>query len=349
MSRPQDPHRPFFPLGNPFRRILPKGLQMSPRLISILNSFEETLAERLRKLIPEDQGDVLSLTWMKLAMESLCETHTDMKTLITDLDLPVTGWDQNWIDVYLDDSMRLLDTCIALSSEISRLNQGHLLLQCALHNLESGTPECCMKARSALDNWRHHIYSKNPRVQSCRSILDSLVEALNLPKVKNSSKGKVLLHAIYGVKAVTIFVCSVFASAFSSSSKNLLDLAIPDTVLWARAFSDLQTRVSGEIRELFPSEKSTGLKELDSVDSIVKTLYPAIRGVEEEALKICFTDLQGGAEKLSEGLDLLAKQVDTFFETVLSGREALLCNLRVTSSDMNAVTGGKIWEQQAVR
>ncbi|CAL1379510.1 unnamed protein product [Linum trigynum] len=155
-------------------------------------------------------------------------------------------------------------------------------------------------------------------------------------------------HAIYGVKAVTIFVCSVFASAFSSSSKNLLDLAIPDTVLLARPFSDLQTRVSGEIIELFPSEKSTALKELDSVDSIVKTLYPAIRdrlqqppGVEEEALKICFTELQGGAEKLSKGLDLLAKQVDNFFEIVLSGRDALLCNLRVTSSDTNAVTGGK--------
>lgn len=329
--------------------ISPKGSQLSPKLLSLLNSFEDTLAERLRKLSPKDKNDVLSLTWMKSAMESLCETHTDIKTLITDLELPVTDWDEKWIDVYLDISVKLLDISIVFSSELARLNQGHLLLQCVLHNLESNTSKQFVRARSSLDSWRRHISTKNARVQNCRSILDNLVESLNLPKVKNSAKGKVLMRAMYGVKVQTVFICGVFAAAFSSSSKNLVDLDIPDTILWAQAYSNLQTDVNREIREKFSSGKFTVLKELDAVDLISKMLYPMIQDglgpVEAEAFQNCVSDLKCGAEKFSQGLDILAKEVDGFFKIVLSGRDALLCHLRTSGAVTDTMLGTNVGEQ----
>ena len=40
-------------------------------------------------------------------------------------------------------------------------------------------------------------------------------------------------------------------------------------------------------------------------------------------------------EKLSQGLDVLAKEVDGFFQIVLSGRDALLCNFRVGAETSN--------------
>ncbi|CAK7348835.1 unnamed protein product [Dovyalis caffra] len=333
MSQPQEPHRPFFPFGNPFRMLSPKGSQLSPRLHSLLNAFEEALAARLRKLNPKDKDDVLSLTWMKLAMESLCETHTDIKILITELELPVTDWDEKWIDVYLDISVKLLDMCIAFSSELSRLNQGHLFLQCALHNLESNTSEKLLRARSSLESWRQHIGSKNPRLENCKSILGSLVDSLSLPKVKNSAKGKVLMRAMFGVKVQTVFVCSVFDAAFSGKSKNLLDLDVSNTILWARAYSDMQNIVNGEIRDIFSRGKFTVLKQLDEVDTVVNNLYPLIQDgtgpIEVEAFRSSFSDLGMRAEKLYQGLDFLAKEVDGFFKIILSGRDALLCNLRV--------------------
>ena len=39
-------------------------------------------------------------------------------------------------------------------------------------------------------------------------------------KVTNSAKGKVLMRAMYGVKVETVFICSVFASAFSGSARD---------------------------------------------------------------------------------------------------------------------------------
>ncbi|XP_061356149.1 protein BPS1, chloroplastic-like [Gastrolobium bilobum] len=332
MSRPQDPQRSFFPFGNPFRMISPKGTKLSPQMLAVLRAFEATLEERLKKLIPQSKDEILCLSWMTLAMQTLCESHNDIKTLITDLELPVQDWDEKWIDVYLDISVKLLDICIAFSSELSRMNQGYLLLKCALHNLDSASSKQFVRACSSLDGWRKHIGSKNHRIEKCGSILDNLVGSLDLPKVKKSAKGKVLMQAMYGVKVQTVFVCSVFAAAFSGSTKNLLDLDVADIYSWAPAFKNLQDLVNEEIRVRFSSGRFIVLNELEVVDSSVKELYPIIQDVvdtiETESHVKIVVELGRATEKLSQGLDLLTKEVDGFFQVVLAGRDTLLSSLR---------------------
>lgn len=178
------------------------------------------------------------------------------------------------------------------------------------------------------------------------------MESLNLPKVKNSAKGKVLMHAMYGAKVVTVYICSVFAAAFSGSSKNLLDLHVPNTLPWAQVFSDVQTTVNAEIRNIFSCGKFTVVRELDAVDACVKKLYPLLQdgtgSIEGESFKNSVSDLRKTAEKLSQGLDNLSKVVDGFFKIVLNGRDALLCNLRSGGAVPNAMMGKNV-EEQVVR
>ncbi|KAK8693553.1 hypothetical protein V6N13_071131 [Hibiscus sabdariffa] len=352
MSRLQEPNRPFFHFGNPFRVLSPKGSQLSPRLLSLLNIFEATLSERLKKLVPKAQDDILSLSWMKLAMESLSEIQSDIENLITELDLPVTDWDEKWMDVYLDISVKLLDISNAFTSELTRLNQGHLMLQYVLHKLESDSPEFTW-ASSSLDSWKQHISSKNPRVETCRSILGNLVESLNLPKVKNSSKGKVLMQAMYGAKVATTYICSVFAAAFSGSAENLLDLTVPNTLPWAQVFLDVQTTMNVEIRNIFSCGNFTVLRELEAVDACVKKLSPLLQdGVgtsERESFKNSVSDLRTTEEKLAQGLDDLSKVVDSFFKIVLTGRDALICNLRNAGGAAPKSMVGKAVKEQLVR
>ncbi|KAM3282410.1 protein BPS1, chloroplastic [Capsicum chacoense] len=335
MSAPQESHRPYLRFGNPFKMMSPKGSYMSSKLLALLNSFEETLAGRLKSLKPADKEDILKLSWMKQAISTLCAIHTDVKTLITDLELPVSDWDEKWIGVYLDNSLKMLDMCVAYSSEISRLSQGHLYLQCGLHNLDGSSAQF-MKARSSLDGWKQHINSKNQRLENCFVILDSLTESLNLPKIKSSAKGKVLMHAMYGVRVATVFICSIFAVAFSGSAEKLKDLQIHETCLWTEAFVDLRDFISGEIRSIYSGGRFTVLKELEAVDVGVKKLYPVtqdgIDPTDSEQLELLTLDLTKKAESFSEGLDLLAKETDKFFQILLTGRDALLCNLRVGST-----------------
>lgn len=346
MSRPQEPHRPFFPFGNPFRMISPKGSQLSPKLLQLLNSFEGTLAERMRKLNPTNKSDVLSLAWMKLAMESISETYNDIKALINKLELPVSDWDEKWVDAYLDVSVNLLDTCIAFNSELSQLNQGHLFLQCALHNLESTPSKQYAQACSSFDGFRKHIKTKNPRLDKCRTILDSLAESLDLPKVKTSAKGKILMRAMYGVKVEIIFVYSVFAAGFSGSAEKLFDLNVAETYLWAQAFLDLQTSVNRELRNTSSNGKSIVLKELESVDATLKRMYPIIQegcaSDHVEVLQNSVTELRTIVEKFSRGIDLLTKEVDGFFDIVLAGRDALLSNLRADGIKFEPKWTGKV-------
>ncbi|XP_073001049.1 UPF0496 protein 4-like [Typha latifolia] len=361
MSRPHDGQRTLFPFGNPFRSILPKGSNLSPKLWGLLTSFEEVLASSMKSLKPEDISDVLSLSWMGHAIECLSEAHTNIKTLITDLQFPVSDWDEKWMDIYLDSSVKLLDICIALSSELSRLDQGHLSLQYVLHVLDfsnnSPSSEQLKRAHASLHDWMKQIDSRSPRLQNCSTILQSLAASLSLTKVKNSAKGKVLLRALYGVKVMTILICSFLMAALSGSSRLLMELHVTENVLWSEAFKDLQAAISEEARRHFSSGKVTAVKELEEIETYVKRLRvltcyvgckeEAVRqsnGIshdaevkvmeidtnhEEQNLLECVSGMSGSAERLGHGLDDLSKQVGDFFQIVLTGRDALLCNLRV--------------------
>lgn len=321
---------------------------MSPQLLAVLQAFEATLAERLRKLTPKSKDEIVSLSWMTLAMKSLHETYNDIRTLITDLELPVSDWDDKWIDVYLDISRKLLDICNAFSSELSRLNRCNLSLKCALHNLDGASSKLFVRACSSLDDWKQQISSTNPRIEKCSTIFDNLKGSLDLPKVKNSAKGKVLMQAMFGVKVETVFICSVFAAAFSGPSK-LLDLDVADMYSWAPAFKSLQTLINEEIRARFSSGKFTVLGELEVVDAIVKELYPTIKGdvdnVETESLLKTVEELGRSAEKLSQGLDFLAKGVDNFFQVVLTSRDDLLSPPSSAKTVNDRVLGSKVNHQ----
>ncbi|KAL2990479.1 hypothetical protein AAZX31_11G204500 [Glycine max] len=263
---------------------------------------------------------------MTLAMKSLCESHNDIRTLMTALELPVSDWEDKWIDVYLDISSKLLDICNAFSSELSRLNQGNLPLKCALHNLDSASSKQYLRAYN-------------------------LVGSLDLLKVKIFSKGKVLMQAMYGVKVETAFICRVFTAAFSGSSKKLSDLNVADIHSWAPDFRRLRNLVIEEIRVRFSGGKFTVLNELEVVDASVKILYPTIQAgvdtVETDWLVKTIEELRAGAEKLSQGIDLLAKGVYGFFQAVITSRDTLLSSVRFDKT-VNDRSPGRNRDMQVV-
>ncbi|CAL9089293.1 unnamed protein product [Musa textilis] len=361
MSRPHDGQRAFFPFGNPFRIILPKGSYLSLKLRESLFSFEKNLADKLKKLKPKDNADVLTLSWMRLAIEFLSEAYNSLKTLINELQLPVSDWDEKWIDIYLDSSVKLLDICIALSSELSRLNQGQILLLYVLRLVDISTshpsPEQLKKSHLHLHQWIEHINSKSFKLENC-PVIESLRGTLGLPKVK-SSKGKVLMRALYGVKVMTVFICGVFSVMLSGRSKALIGLHISsEDFFWFEAFSDLQAIVNEEIRQRFDSGKVVIFKEIAAVEACASGLCKTISGsgekepmqdgidinheeemiaprkstnLERQMLQECAINLVNGAKSLGHELDSVSKQVNDFFEIVLVGRDALLCNLRISA------------------
>ncbi|EPS65729.1 hypothetical protein M569_09047 [Genlisea aurea] len=311
-----EPQKPFL-----LRIMSPKGSKMAPELLSLLDKFEETLETRIRDLIPTTGKDSFGLSWMSSAIETLCGIHSDILNFITAIDLPVPNWDDKWIDVYLENSVKLLDICNAFSSEISHLKQGNLFLQCALHNLNGAATENQLsRACSSLEQWKHHVSKKNPRLNNCFYVIDHLIRVLDQPKVKNSTKGKILMRAMYGAKVVTLSICSTFAAAFSGSSAKLMDLQVSETYLWAGTFAEFLTSANMEMRK----RGSAGvLREVEAVDSSIENLTNS-RGPTSIS-----AELRETSEKLSEELYLVGEGVDRFFRVVLNGRDILLSNMKV--------------------
>lgn len=336
----------FRQFGNPLRGFFSKKPYLSPELLSLLHVFEQSLAESLRKLMAVDNKDVLSLSWMRVAMDTLCTIHDSLKTLITDLKFPSSDWDNKWINMYLEDSVKLLDICIALISEVSRLDQCQLWLRYSVHLLDPANkypPEKAKKAHTCLQDWMQKIRSSSPKLESCPATLQVLEGSLYFGKVKDSGKGEILGRALYGLKVVTVFICSLLVAAFSGHSKPLLlDLDVPRKFTWSVAFTDLQAYVNNEIMNLYPSGKVASPREVEAVRLAVEkftisnhvncnevALAPVSnKNQEEQGLQETVSKLIKSAEELDRGLDLLSKQVNTFFKIVLTGRDALLNTLR---------------------
>ncbi|XP_062200696.1 UPF0496 protein 4-like [Phragmites australis] len=286
MSRAHDGHRSFFPVGNPFRMILPRGAHLSPKLAELLASHEDGLALSLRKLKPEDTSEVLTLSWMRLAVDSLSELHTNIATLITELELPVLDWDEKWVDIYLNSSVKLLDICIALSSELAQLDQGQLLVQYVLHVLDSGSKvpsqEQLKRAEASLKEWMEKVRMRSLRLENCLAVFQELAGNLCLMKVKHSAKGKVLMRALYGIEAVTVFICSVLVAVLSGSSKPLVEFDVPEKFGWSKAFNDFRTAINGELRRQLSRGSVAAVKELEEVVACARKLHGLISTAQLE-------------------------------------------------------------------
>ncbi|XP_071735925.1 protein BPS1, chloroplastic-like [Rutidosis leptorrhynchoides] len=330
MSRSEGPHRSFLPIGNPFKMMMHKTSHLPS---TVLTAFEKNLAERFRQLKPNNASDVITFSWMKSALGSISETLHDVRNLIVDLELPICSWDIKWVDIYLENSLNLLDFCSAYGTDIVRQRFGYVMLKCALLDLESDNPKKFMQASSSLHEWRQYqsCYD-NSKLHECCDVIRKLEETLNLPKIKNIPKAKDLVRAMYGLKVQTMFIFSICVAAFSTSLRTLVDLQVPKQYLWQESFTDLQAVMNGEIKNVYASGEIFPLKELRLVDQNVKKLFPLLHDglgeITQEVFDGYCTELRDSNEKFLSGLDDIKSEMDRFFKVVVDGRMALLDNFQ---------------------
>ncbi|RID43172.1 hypothetical protein BRARA_I00049 [Brassica rapa] len=328
----------FFSCVNPFKALFPKknNACISPHLLFLVNKFEISLTASIAELVPkdDDEDDFLTYSWMIDAMHSLCETHLGFTTVMTtDVDLPhVSDMEESLIEMYVDISSKLLDLCDAFTSELYRLNHGNMFLNIAFSNPEEFHS-------SHLDRWKQHMASKNPSIENCGKVLRSLAESLNhhyhslykkmTKKEKQYEKEKVLLRALYGVMVNTLYIFSVFAAAFTRSSKNLLHLTIPkemeeeeEEVRWGQAFVELQNMVKPEIQNTSLSKRFGVIRDLEAVESGVEKLYAAVQEGCPNLLMM-MEPLKQSVKELSERYDLIYKATRCLWDTVILARDAV--------------------------
>ncbi|KAL3581803.1 hypothetical protein D5086_016135 [Populus alba] len=130
----------------------------------ISQSFDESILRRLNTLCNSRSSVTINFSWLSSALAFLSFTHNQAITLLSNPKLTDS------LNFYLDDSVKLLDICNSIASEIERLRHRRLLLKLALHlfndNNNSEDAEKLRRARASLTDWI--IISRDPDMKAAR-------------------------------------------------------------------------------------------------------------------------------------------------------------------------------------
>lgn len=293
----------------------------------ISQSFDESILRRLNALCNSHSSVTINFSWLSSALAFLSFTHNQAITLLSNPKLTDS------LNFYLDDSVKLLDICNSIASEIERLRHRRLLLKLALHlfnnNNNSEDAEKLRRARASLTDWDNNL--KGPRYESSKNlehlVIDLAFMLKEVPRGKISSDERIVRRTIHSVGLVTVFVAGVVVAALRGSTELGVAVRAPSEFLWADSFNILNSAISAE-----SGKKRHLLEELDDVEARLREVIGVMDdagGEKGESLNGAVKELERVTETLGEGLERLSNGVNEVFNTVMSSRKEMLERMRV--------------------
>ncbi|WOH07462.1 hypothetical protein DCAR_0726892 [Daucus carota subsp. sativus] len=308
---------------------------------SICTSFDESILRRLKPLaISTASSPAITLTWLSRAVEFVSTTHAEAQALISKI--TSGSHDDGSKAIYLDYSVKLLDICNAISSDLEKLRHRRLLMSLVVRLLQVSSesdipaPEKLKKASDSITEWnsnkqaapkRRGFENRDPEVLI--RDLAAAIAKISPPRGKTTAVGKAVLRTIYAVGLVTIFVAGVAVSALHGVSE-IVNIRVPSEFLWADSVNGLESSI-------FRGDRKVALTELADVATratVVRDLIVAVDSGENiEAKKLplanAVKELEASTSGFSEGLDRLSNGVSEMFRNVMSTRNVVLENFRV--------------------
>uniref|UniRef100_A0A6N2NCH2 Uncharacterized protein n=1 Tax=Salix viminalis TaxID=40686 RepID=A0A6N2NCH2_SALVM len=300
------------------------------------HSFDESLLRRLKTLANSSSTSqpsvAINLSWLSSALDFLSFAHEEAINLLSSLNL------DNSVDLYLDNSVKILDLCNSISSEIERFRNRRLVLSFALLVLNNGSvdPEKLARARVSLSDWVN--YYKGPILDSnnhLENIARDLATRLKeIPRGKISADERFVRRTIKAVGLVTVFVAGVVVTALRGSSGLAVAVRAPPEFLWAESFNSLCASVSTR-----PDKKRYLLDELDEIEARIKEVSGVMdggSGENGERPSSAVKELEMVTGRLGEGLERLGNGVNEIFNSVLRTRDGMLEKMRVGQQEQRS-------------
>ncbi|KAJ6901320.1 hypothetical protein NC651_019175 [Populus alba x Populus x berolinensis] len=293
----------------------------------ISQSFDESILRRLNALCNSHSSGTINFSWLSSALAFVSFTHNQAITLLSNPKLTDS------LNFYLDDSVKLLDICNSIATEIERLRHRRLLLKLAIHlfnnNNNSEDAEKLRRARASLTDWDNNL--KGPRYESSKNlehlVIDLAFMLKEVPRGKISSDERIVRRTIHSVGLVTVFVAGVVVAALRGSTELGVAVRATSEFLWADSFNILNSAISAE-----SGKKRHLLEELDDVEARLREVIGVMDdagGEKGGSLNGAVKELERVTETLGEGLERLSNGVNEVFNTVMSSRKEMLERMRV--------------------
>ncbi|KAH7306814.1 hypothetical protein KP509_22G032000 [Ceratopteris richardii] len=329
LSSPRSPHRvPVFEANS------------NPALLA----FESEVSFRLEQLKSTDATGYLSIEWLCQAMEMVLSTHASAEAFAPELQHDATNSERKWIYSFLDNSIKLLDTCVILKAAVAEIKSycGHLKV--ALRALEKEPlgevqlKRCmkalnkCMDALKRRDDAVNHLGHRRTKLENCSSMLRRMGERLNM---EDASKGN-SCTAIHTAQIITIFVYGLLSSALSlKPRRSISSISIDGHSSWSFSLINLQQRVKEHIEKKKSRGSNAFLEELDMADIAVRNFHALLQEISHgnsssekgiQVLKVTEGSkaLQALLMDLQQGIHAVESHLENTYKNLLRSRMAFL-------------------------
>lgn len=277
--------------------------------VGSIHAFHSDVSNCLNYLLlnPNPGSEILSLSWLLRVFELFPAVNTAFAKHVIRIDYPMSLWEVDSLEEYLNYSLALLEHLNSFNSSISHLGHARLLLSHALSLVESSSSSAMehLKAIQPLGE------GKVCREENRRSVGERCI----------SGKEEVSHEALMEMKRIGFWACGVLLSGLSGDPKPFLEMR---KLVESSASSPLK-RLDSVVHEVIIG-KGCIPKEVKEVNDTVACLLNAIvagQGNNEEA-----EELKKRLEALEKMLDCKQKEVDHLFSEILAGRNELLDTLR---------------------
>ncbi|KAH7306810.1 hypothetical protein KP509_22G032100 [Ceratopteris richardii] len=277
-------------------------------------------------------------------MEMVLSTHAYAEVFVPNLQHDATNSDRKWTNSFLDNSVKLLDTCVILKEAVAEIKSycGHLKVALrALEKEPTGEVQLkrcmkalnkCMDALKRRDDAVNYLGHRRTKLENCSSMLRRMGERLNMEDASNGNS----CSAIYTAQIITIFVYGLLSSALSlKPRRSLSSISVDGHSSWCFSLINLQQSVKEQIERKKRRGSNAVLEELDMADIAVRKFHDLIQEISHgksssekgiqvlkvtegsKALQALFMDLQ-------QGIPALESHLENTYRNLLRSRMAFL-------------------------
>ncbi|KAJ1400259.1 hypothetical protein SESBI_29643 [Sesbania bispinosa] len=281
----------------------------SEDFLASLQAFRSEVSRFIGQLALDlkPRSEILSLSWIEKFLGLLSITNKALAKLAVDIDYPMSTWEVDSIEGYLNYTLCLLQLFNSISSSLSHLEQSRLSLSHGLTLLEN-SPSLATK----------HLKPIQPGCFSTK---------FDEKFCTGSDKGRffngkewVIYEAVKEMKSLGFWVCGILLSGLYSDGKPYMELKKMASGFDGSLVLTLDSKISEDLMEKDPI-----LKEVKEVNDAVAELVVGSDEVKHDVAK----KLQTKVHMFEKLTDVVKAKVDDLFSKVMTQRTELIDSFRL--------------------
>ncbi|KAK7258206.1 hypothetical protein RIF29_32729 [Crotalaria pallida] len=289
-------------------------------LSSSLHAFQSEVSKFIGQLALdlEPGFEVLSLSWIDKCFRVLPFANKAFAKLVSDIDYPMSAWEVDSIEGYLNYTLCLLDLFNSISSSLSHLGQARLSLSHGLSLLLNKSP-------SSLAS--RHL--KPIQLGSFSTNFGKELHTQGNNKARISYGKEMVIHeAVKEMKNIGFLVCGILLSGLYNNGKPYTELRKMACGFGGSSVLILDSKIREQLME-----KVSILKDVKLINDAVAELVVASDEVKNDMAK----ELEKKLQVFEKLCDVVKKEVDDMFAKVMSQRTGLIDCLRVMKEPLKCV------------